>query len=236
MEFGIKAPSLKDAVVHFHSSEQMAEVADASAKLVMGPSVYLGTCDWGPYADLYSRVYNNNLRRVVREDGIFIVIQTNAYSEGKFICRYRLLLDLLDPFWELVDEKVWKRKNADHFQVPFSHVLIFRPKGGAGGNISAANIGQVGSFKRRMITDKRFFQGVWEFKQTKGSDKASYPDDLCTMLVESCTQRGDLIVDPFAGSAQLLATAARLGRKAVGYEIDPKMRPLIEKKGVQIVG
>lgn len=34
--------------------------------------------------------------------------------------------------------------------------------------------------------------------------------------------------DPFAGTARLLGTAATLGRRAVGYEIDPELLPMIE--------
>ena len=214
-------------VVYFHSSEKMDECEDKSAKLVMGPSVFLGNgTQWHPaYQDLYQKVYNENLPRIVRDDGVFIVIQTNQYMEGKFVCRYKLLLDLLlggrAPKWELIDEKVWKRKNADHFQVPFSHVLIFRPKGG--------------SAKRRDLKNNQFFQGCWEHKQTKGSDKASYPEAFCNMLIEACTEPGDLIVDPFSGSSQLLASAQRLSRRGIGYEIDEAMIPLIKAKGVKVV-
>ena len=228
MEFGLSTNSNDGAsVVYFHSSEKMDECEAKSAKLVMGPSVFLGNgVPWHPaYEKLYQTVYNRNLPRIVRDDGVFIVVQTNQYSEGKFICRYKHILDLLlggrAPKWELMDEKVWERKSADHFQVPFSHVLIFRPSGG--------------SAKRRDLKGNQWFQGVWKHKQTKGSDKAGYPEGLCNMFVEACTEKGDLIVDPFSGSSQLLASAQRLGRRGIGYEIDEAMRPLIEAKGVKFV-
>lgn len=43
---------------------------------------------------------------------------------------------------------------------------------------------------------------------------------LCELLEQS-TDEGDLVVDPFAGSASTLAAAERLRRRAIGFELDP---------------
>lgn len=211
------------AVVHLHSSERMPEIVDASVRLFIGPGLYLGRgVGWDAYRDLYALVYVREGLRIIRPDGVFVVIQTNAYMDGNFICRYQLLLDLLLPAgWRLIDERVWERKRACHFQVPFSHVLIFVPPNG--------------TVKRRDLDRSDWFRGIWRYPQDNRGGSAMFPVEMGRMIVETCTESDDLVVDPFAGCGQLIAEASRLGRRAIGYEIDAARIPILEKNGCQVI-
>ena len=40
-------------------------------------------------------------------------------------------------------------------------------------------------------------------------------------VVEASTNPGDLVIDPFLGSGTTAAVAVRLGRRVLGYELDP---------------
>jgi site-specific DNA-methyltransferase (adenine-specific) len=40
-------------------------------------------------------------------------------------------------------------------------------------------------------------------------------------LIAAYSMPGDLVIDPFAGAGTVLRLARALGRRAVGYEIDP---------------
>jgi DNA modification methylase len=72
---------------------------------------------------------------------------------------------------------------------------------------------------------------VWEIpaeSATRVGHPAPFPVELPARLIELYTYRGDLVLDPFAGSGTAAVAAVRAGRHFVGYDLDATYIELAE--------
>jgi site-specific DNA-methyltransferase (adenine-specific) len=70
-----------------------------------------------------------------------------------------------------------------------------------------------------------FFTDVWNFKnvrQYKGKHPAEKPDELLSNIIGASSYPGDVVLDCFAGSGSTMVSAAKLGRRSIGIEIEEK--------------
>lgn len=80
---------------------------------------------------------------------------------------------------------------------------------------------------------KDSFSQVWEFQgnnQTNGDHPATYPIELPTRLIRAYSCFGDTVLDPFLGSGTTTLAAHQLGRRSIGYEVEPRFRTTIAQK------
>lgn len=57
------------------------------------------------------------------------------------------------------------------------------------------------------------------FKERKGWHGCQMPEQLLGRIVRACSNEGELVLDPFAGSGTTLAVARKLDRQFVGFEL-----------------
>jgi hypothetical protein len=59
---------------------------------------------------------------------------------------------------------------------------------------------------------------------------AAYPEELAALMIESFTDPGDTVLDPFLGSGTTLKVCRVMRRNGFGYELNPDYGQLIEKR------
>jgi len=57
------------------------------------------------------------------------------------------------------------------------------------------------------------------------------PMDLIERLIRNSSKLGEFIFDPFAGSGTVILAAAKLGRRVIGCDVDPKAIDICLKRG-----
>jgi DNA modification methylase len=79
----------------------------------------------------------------------------------------------------------------------------------------------------------RHLRSVWTItkKPYSGSHFATFPPEIPERCIRAGTKKGDIVLDPFAGSGTTLEVAERMGRIAKGIELNGKyIKDLIEPR------
>lgn len=135
----------------------------------------------------------------------------------------REMLDAADGvysgFKQLV---VWKKQNAGMGTFYRSqHELLFVFKSGNAKHVNNFGLGQTGRYR----TNVWEHAGANSFRKGRDRDLAAHatvkPTALVADAILDCSNRGDLILDPFSGSGTTLIAAHKTRRRGAAIELDP---------------
>ncbi|HPU05865.1 MAG: site-specific DNA-methyltransferase [Thermogutta sp.] len=68
------------------------------------------------------------------------------------------------------------------------------------------------------------------FRERQGFHGCQMPEQILGRIIRACSRKGELVVDPFAGSGTTLAVAKKLGRHFLGFELSPDYTAKIRKR------
>jgi site-specific DNA-methyltransferase (adenine-specific) len=68
------------------------------------------------------------------------------------------------------------------------------------------------------------------FKERAGWHGCQMPEQLLGRILRACSNEGELVLDPFAGSGTTLAVAKKLGRRYMGFELSKEYSERIRER------
>lgn len=117
------------------------------------------------------------------------------------------------------------------------HELIFVFKSGTAKHKNNFGLGETGRYRTNVLE----YAGVNTFRKGRNKDLAAHPTvkplALVMDVILDCSDRGDIILDPFSGSGTTLIAAHNTGRRGAAIELDPlyvdtSIRRLCEASGL----
>ena len=242
--------------IYLKSSEAMDEVSDSSVQLVITSPPYWGLRDYGvgkqigygesyeEYLSRLGKVWKECFRVLFSTGSLWININKRIIDGNILLFPEDITRVVLETGFCLKDIVVWHKPvfvpttGPKNFTDRHEYVLFFtksydnylfkhyepeKPDYLHPGNEKLANvwkihrrIGNIGKQISVMINER-------EIKHT-----AVYPNELVRRIILLCSNKGDLVLDPFAGSGTTLVVANFLGRQWIGYELNPDYRAIIE--------
>ena len=246
--------------VHFQSSEQMSALPAGSVQLIITSPPYwhlkqygnhpdqIGSSDYDTYLTKLNRVWEE-CYRVASDGGIFVLNINSRRNNGTF---YPIAFDIYKQMssWKLWDVLTWYIPNAlpqcNHymerlFDNKFEYLLVFL-KGSS----------DQYKFHKPRVPQKYLHADPRDHKKNKrgrcigniiripayrppnvkqlGYHEAAFPEELVALMLETFTDPGDMVLDPFLGSGTTLKVCRVMKRCGLGYEINEGYRELITRR------
>ncbi len=228
------------------SSEDMSELPDMSVHLMVTSPPYNVGKEYDD--DLTLDEYRRLLQRVLSET--YRVLATggraciNIANLGRkpYIPLHSFVIeDMLEIGFLMRGEIIWNKASSASSSTAWGswlsasnpvlrdvheYILVFSKD-----DFSRPAEGRESTISREDFLD--WTKSVWTFPAVSARQighPAPFPEDLPRRTIELYTYHGDVVLDPFCGSGTTCIAAKRLGRRYVGYEINPEYVKLAEER------
>lgn len=187
----------------------------------------LGTIRHAEFAVASGEMSEKEFREFLRE---FLRLCAASTCDGALfhvVMDWRHMKELLGAAQDVglthINLCVWVKTNAGMGSLYRSqHELVFVFKNGTASHVNNVQLGKYGRNRTNVWT----YPGMNTFHAERDELLAAHPTvkpvAMIADAIRDCSNRGDVILDPFAGSGTVFLAAERTGRRAFGIEIDPE--------------
>ena len=248
--------SVGNQQVFFTSSEDLHFLPDGVADFVITSPPYwnlkdyghpgqIGPSSYGEYHERLKAVWRE-CHRVTGPDAVMLVNAGSRRQDKQF---YPIAMDIAQnmPEWTLWDILIWYIPNAlpqsNHymerlFDNKYEFLLVFTKDHSQDYTFHKPRVPQkyidADPRAHKKNGNGRCIGNVIRIPAYRppnvkklGYHIAAYPEELVALMLESFTDRGDVVLDPFLGSGTTLKVAEVMGRSGIGVEINGDYRELI---------
>lgn len=165
----------------------------------------------------WQREFLNLCFDALTEDGVMFYNHKNRIVKGSIITPFDWIQKSKFNISQVIVMDLGSTANVDKRRFFPVHELIF---------VLTKN-------KTTKLKNIQNLTDVWKMKKVSrkiSGHPATFHIDLPTRCIESCTDEGDLICDPFAGTGTTLLAAKQLNREYIGFEISEEYLKLANIK------
>ena len=138
---------------------------------------------------------------------------------------------------DIVDLCIWDKMSGgmgSFYRSQHEPVFVFRA--GQAPHRNNVELGRHGRYR----TNVWQYRGLSSFGRGRGEMLALHPTVKPVVLIvdaiKDCTRRGDIVLDPFAGSGSTIIAAQKAGRIGYGIELDPRYADTIVRRWQEMTG
>ncbi len=241
---------------HIQDARSLTTVVKQKVDVIITSPPYFDLKDYGSsnqigfgqQYDDYMQDMNRVLQQcfeVTSDSGCMWMVVDTLKKEGNLkLLPFDIVSEAQKTGWMLKDIIIWKKDRTLPFSRRgemrniFEYVLYFvkstdfkyYPE-----RISSLDIKEWWiKYPERYALNGKAMTDVWDFPiPVQGSWGDSYVRHFCPLprqmidqIIQLCSDEGDVVFDPFAGSGAVLAEAHRLNRKFIGCDLNPQYRDM----------
>ena len=229
--------------------ERLDNIEDNSIDLVVTSPPYDNLRKYNGTGDSWThskfQCIAKNLARVLKPGGVIVWVVNDKTEKGsKCGTSFRQALYFMEIGLNLNDTMIWRKTNPmpqvkqSRYSSCFEYMFVFSkgvPKtfnpimrecklGGKLYDSTAKNMdGESGRHKLTYNVNKEMVDyNIWDIAvaQNKTSHPAVYPIEIPLKHIQSWSNEGDIVLDPFMGSGTTGLAALELNRKFIGIEMN----------------